>query len=65
VSGYELGQRIRARSEDADLLLIALSGYGQSADRQKSAAAGFTHHLVKPVALSILKELLDQAPRRA
>ena len=56
MDGYELARRLRERAGDA--LFIALTGYGQSQDRQRSAAAGFDHHLVKPVDSALLARLL-------
>jgi PAS domain S-box-containing protein len=49
MDGYELGARLRALPGLAGIRLIALTGYGQESDRQKTRAAGFDHHLVKPV----------------
>jgi CheY-like chemotaxis protein len=43
--------------------LVALSGYGQEEDRRRSKAAGFDHHLVKPVEPAALFELLDSFQR--
>jgi two-component system CheB/CheR fusion protein len=40
---------------------IALSGYGTTADRERSAEAGFRHHLIKPVSLEKLAAVLDEA----
>jgi CheY-like chemotaxis protein len=40
---------------------IALSGYGTAADRERSADAGFRHHLIKPVSLDKLAAVLDEA----
>ncbi|NVB78883.1 MAG: PAS domain S-box protein [Kofleriaceae bacterium] len=54
MDGYELGERIRALMPDAKPRLIALTGYGQSNHRQRSIAAGFDDHLVKPVDLRSL-----------
>ena len=42
------------------MLLIALTGYGQDEDRIRSEQAGFDHHLVKPVAQSVLEDLLRE-----
>jgi len=42
---------------------IAMSGYGMSADRERSAAAGFRHHLVKPMDIEKLEALLEEAAR--
>ncbi|HKO53547.1 MAG TPA: ATP-binding protein [Polyangiaceae bacterium] len=52
MDGYELGARIRDRAPSCRL--IALTGYGQSEDRTRSAAAGFHAHLVKPVEIADL-----------
>ncbi|HEY3256724.1 MAG TPA: response regulator, partial [Polyangiaceae bacterium] len=55
MDGYELGARIRSQAPSCRL--IALTGYGQSEDRTRSAAAGFHAHLVKPVEIA---ELLSE-----
>jgi signal transduction histidine kinase/DNA-binding response OmpR family regulator len=57
LDGYELAARIR-RQHGPSLRLVALTGYGQSADRARSREAGFDAHLVKPVDLSELVEAL-------
>ncbi len=49
MDGYELAARVRATPEGAGCRLIALTGYGQEGDRQRSQRAGFDGHLVKPV----------------
>ena len=49
MDGYEVARRLRSDPDNAATRLIALTGYGQQADRQRSYAAGFEHHLVKPV----------------
>ena len=49
MDGNELAQRLRALPATAGTLLIAVTGYGQEADRQRTKAAGFDHHLVKPL----------------
>jgi PAS domain S-box-containing protein len=56
LDGYEVARRLKAGSPQ--LRVIALSGYGQVEDRQRSAAAGFDAHLVKPVDLDALKRVL-------
>jgi CheY-like chemotaxis protein len=57
MDGYEVIHRLR----DAGFKgrAIALSGYGQPEDRQKSVVAGFDSHLVKPVELGALQEALE------
>lgn len=49
ISGLDLARRIRRQRELDDCALVALTGWGQDADRQMTAAAGFSHHLTKPV----------------
>jgi CheY-like chemotaxis protein len=56
MDGYELARRLRGQAGGA--LFIAITGYGQFQDRQRSAAAGFDHHLVKPVDTEVLGQLL-------
>jgi signal transduction histidine kinase len=62
MDGYEVARRIRADLQLQDVRLIALTGYGQAADRQRSQAAGFDLHLVKPVDTAKLAELLRPGP---
>jgi len=58
IDGYELAQRLRALDNLRDTRLIAVTGYGQPADKQRALAAGFHHHLVKPVDLRKLETLV-------
>src|SRR5688572_13280915 len=57
IDGYEVAKRLRAHDTNG-MLLVALTGYGNSADRMKSEQAGFDYHLVKPVPQSVLENLL-------
>lgn len=59
MDGSELARRLRERPETASALMIAITGYGQDSDREKSHAAGFDHHLVKPVELPTLLKILS------
>lgn len=58
MDGCELARRLRAEGLD-DTLLLALTGSDAPDDRARVAAAGFAHHLVKPVDLQRLQRLLD------
>jgi CheY-like chemotaxis protein/phosphoglycerate-specific signal transduction histidine kinase len=58
MDGYTLAQELRRNSELKRPLLIAMTGYGRDADREKSLAAGFDEHLVKPVNIETLRKLL-------
>jgi PAS domain S-box-containing protein len=58
MDGNELARRLRAQPQTAHSVLIAVSGYGQEADRRTALDAGFAHHLVKPVDMEALTALL-------
>jgi signal transduction histidine kinase/DNA-binding response OmpR family regulator len=61
MDGYEVARRLRACPGPNGMLLIAVTGYGQEQDVRRSRAAGFDHHLVKPVDLGALAGLLATA----
>jgi two-component system CheB/CheR fusion protein len=65
MDGYEVALRLRELPQRTRLTLIAITGYGQDADRRRSRDAGIDHHLVKPVAPETLRELLDTLQRDA
>ncbi|MFO7561303.1 MAG: GAF domain-containing protein [Enhygromyxa sp.] len=65
MDGYEVARRIRADPRLEGVCLIAVTGYGQAADRQRSRAAGFDLHLVKPIDTTELAELLTGENLRA
>ena len=56
--GYEVARRLRQHPELMDLVLVALTGWGQPEDRRRTAEAGFNHHLVKPPEPKALESLL-------
>jgi CheY-like chemotaxis protein/two-component sensor histidine kinase len=58
MDGYEVARRIRRETEGRDMILIAVTGWGQEQDRLRSAEAGMDHHLVKPVDIYALEGLL-------
>ena len=58
MDGYQVARQIR--SERPDVLLVAITGYGQSSDVERAYDAGFDHHMVKPVELRAVRDLLDQ-----
>jgi signal transduction histidine kinase/ActR/RegA family two-component response regulator len=65
MDGIELGTRLRQEPEFENLLMVALTGFGRDEDRQRSSAAGFNAHLVKPVDVATLNALLAQHAARA
>jgi CheY-like chemotaxis protein len=66
MNGYELAQRLRSlhatQASNTGLELIAVTGYGQRTDRERSALAGFEHHLVKPLDLGKLESASRRSP---
>ena len=61
MDGYELARRLRNEPGLEALYLIAVTGYGQDSDRALARAAGFDHHLVKPVGFEKLAPLLSES----
>ena len=62
LNGYEVAMRIRQESKRKDIVLVALTGYGQESDRKKSQDAGFDHHLVKPADFDEVERILTPDP---
>ena len=58
IDGYEVARRLRSHAQLERVKLIAVTGYGQEADRLHSQEAGFDYHLVKPVDAQKLQDLL-------
>jgi signal transduction histidine kinase/CheY-like chemotaxis protein len=58
MNGYELAQELRKRMRNPQLLLIALSGYGQPEDLRRSREAGIDYHFLKPLKVEKLQEIL-------
>ena len=54
MDGYEVARELRAEAGLQNMTLIALTGYGQDADRKRALAAGFDSHLVKPLDMDVL-----------
>jgi len=61
MNGYEVGRRIRQAPWGKQLTLVALTGWGQDEDRERSREAGFDAHMVKPVDFDALLKLLASA----
>ena len=58
LNGYEVAKRIRQHPVLKNVVLVALTGYGQDSDRETSLQAGFNHHLVKPARFEQLQQIL-------
>ena len=65
INGYEAARQVRALQTGSPPLIVALTGWGKQSDRLQSAEAGIDHHLVKPLDLAALKQILDSVPVRA
>jgi CheY-like chemotaxis protein len=61
MSGYEVARAMRTRHPQRRPFIIAVTGWGQEADRAMAAEAGIDHHLVKPADIDQLQELLSSA----
>jgi signal transduction histidine kinase/ActR/RegA family two-component response regulator len=64
MDGFELARRVRCNSANADVRLIALSGWGQAEDRARAEAAGFDAHFTKPADIDALIATLQALPGR-
>jgi CheY-like chemotaxis protein len=64
LNGYEVCRRMRGEPWGKDLFLVALTGWGQEEDRQRSSEAGFDAHMVKPVNHDVLMKLLASLAAR-
>jgi CheY-like chemotaxis protein len=62
LDGYEVARRIRVQPWGQRVTLVALTGWGQDSDRRRSREAGFDSHLVKPLDMDKLSELLQSLP---
>ncbi|MFG0328998.1 MAG: ATP-binding protein [Phycisphaerales bacterium] len=60
MSGYDLAQALRAKPELSELILVAVTGFGQQGDKKRALDAGFDAHLVKPVEADALVAFFDQ-----
>jgi CheY-like chemotaxis protein len=58
LDGFEVASRLRQDHRHDRMLLMAVTGYGMDSDRDRALAAGFDHHLVKPVDPKLLRDLI-------
>ena len=66
LNGYEAARRIRQEAWGREIALVATTGWGQDDDRRRTTEAGFDRHLVKPIEVAALREILAApAPLRA
>jgi len=62
MSGYDVAREIRAQPDLNRTFLVALTGYGQDADRRRALDAGFNHHMTKPASIDALEQLITTRP---
>ena len=60
MNGYEVAKAIRAMADLADVMLVALTGWGSEQDRKLSKQAGFDRHFIKPVDMKTIEKLLAE-----
>jgi CheY-like chemotaxis protein len=65
MDGHEVARRVRQRPDGGGVTLIAVTGWGQEEDVRRTRRAGFDHHLVKPVDVAAVAELLGSTQARA
>jgi CheY-like chemotaxis protein len=65
LNGYDVARQIREHPWGQQMVLVALTGWGQEEDRRRSQEAGFDHHLTKPVDPAALTKLLAEMPDAA
>jgi CheY-like chemotaxis protein len=67
LNGYEVARRVRNLDGGENVMLVALTGWGQPGDRTRASEAGFDHHLTKPIdyeeLAGLLTRMCNQAPR--
>jgi len=65
LTGYDVARLLRARPHAESLTLVALTGWGQSEDKRRTAEAGFDHHLVKPAEPDAILRICAEVSARA
>ena len=64
LNGYEVARQIRKQPSLRNVVLVALTGYGQESDKQASTEAGFNHHLIKPARIAEIRQILETVAER-
>ncbi len=65
LDGYEVAKRLRQDASFVDVVMVAMTGYGQATDKLRSQDAGFNHHLVKPADFGEVQQILATVPVKA
>ena len=64
LDGFEVAKRLRQDPDLKNIVLVAMTGYGQVTDKLRSHDAGFDHHLVKPADFGKVQEILATIPKK-
>lgn len=64
LNGRDVARMLRAAPGGNRLVLVAVTGWGQPEERQRTSEAGFDHHLVKPVEMAVIRRICSAPPRR-
>ena len=64
LNGYDAARLMRKEPWGRELKLVATTGWGQDEDRRRTAEAGFDRHLVKPIEVAALREVLESPTKR-
>ena len=62
LDGYDVARALRAEPWGKNMLIVAVTGWGQASDKQRAMEAGFDHHLTKPVVIKDLTRVLSNDP---
>jgi CheY-like chemotaxis protein len=65
MDGYELARRLRETAPGRDVVLVALTGWGQAEDKKRAMEAGFDEHLTKPVDPELLAQVIHMGQSAA
>lgn len=65
MNGYEVAKEMRQQAIFKNVVLVAVSGYGQDSDRQRSMEAGFNHYMIKPLDYNNLQKILADVLEKA
>jgi CheY-like chemotaxis protein len=65
MNGFDVAKRLRQQPALGNVVLVAMTGYGQEADRRRSQEAGFDHHLVKPADFGKVEQILATVSKKA
>ncbi len=60
MSGYEVAEKLKSDPQTADIVVVAMTGFGQASDRQRAFESGFDRHMIKPANIDALKAVIQE-----